>query len=228
VGTIFDRDYEPPEPGPGDAAHALAHGIVDLVPVAADLLSFIIGPPLERRRQEWMQDIADAVRRLEKDRGIRPDQLQGNPAFIDAVLSATDAAIRTSQEGKRRALRNAVMNAALPTAPEIPVQQMFIALVNRFTEWHVRILKLFAAPEQWSDASGRHLRDTNSLAALIEQAYPELQGRTEVYNQVWADLGAAGLHQSGGLQVMMTSAMGKRTSRLGDAFLAFIEEPPTG
>ena len=80
-----------------------------------------------------MEDIAEVIRRLEEHKGITPEQLRENPAFIDAVLSATNAAIRTSQEEKRKALRNAVLNSALPDAPDIAIQQTFIATVASVT-----------------------------------------------------------------------------------------------
>ena len=44
--------------------------------------------------------------------------LQTNDIFIDTVLKATQAAIRTNQQEKKKALLNAVLNAALPNPPE--------------------------------------------------------------------------------------------------------------
>jgi hypothetical protein len=227
--TIFDHEHEPPEPVEGDAAYAVVRAALAGIPLigsaAVEVLQHVIAPPLARRQQEWMNDIAAAVRQLSSQQGISLDDLRDNPAFIDAVLSATQAAIRTSQQEKRTALLNAALNAGLPDAPEVAVQQMFIALVDRFTEWHLRVLKLVAAPSEWQDADGRRLNDTNSIAGLLEQAYPQLRDRRELSDLIWSDLLTAGLHRTGPMRTMMTSAMAKRTTELGDAFLAFIESP---
>src|SRR5262245_46533854 len=116
--AIFDREHEPPEPGLGDTAYTLVRAMVDVCPGAADLLGLIVAQPLAKRQQEWMNELAVAVRRLEEVHSIRPEQLRDNPAFIDAVLTASQAAIRTSQSEKREALRNAVLNSSLPDAPD--------------------------------------------------------------------------------------------------------------
>lgn len=59
---------------------------------------------------------------------------------VSIVLQATQIALRTHQTEKRMALRNAVMNAALPQAPEEGLQQMFLHFIDTFTEWHLRLL----------------------------------------------------------------------------------------
>jgi hypothetical protein len=153
--AIFEDDYKPPESETGDRAMAVVRSTLGAVPIigaaAQELLDHVIRPPLVRRQQEWMEDIAGGLRKLEADHGIRPEQLRDNRAFVDAVLSATQAAIRTSQHEKKKALRNAVLNAGLPGAPEVALQQMFISLVDRFSDWHLRILQLFKDPQRhWS------------------------------------------------------------------------------
>ena len=62
---------------------------------------------------------------------------------------------------------------------------------------------------------------------LIEVAFPELVGRRDLYDQVWADLAAAGMHRTGSLQTMMSTdgPLQKRTTEIGDRFLKFIESP---
>jgi hypothetical protein len=229
--TLLDTDeLTPPEPDHGDSAHAVARAVLDGIPVvgsaAVELLQAIITPPLERRRNEWMSDVAEAIRELQR-RGLRPEKLRDDPVFIDTVLSASQAAIRTSQAEKRHALRNAVINSALPGAPDVAIQQMFIALVDRFTEWHLRLLKLFQEPgEPYSQAGGAQLY-MGGLSSVLETVYPELTGRRSFYDLVWSDLNAAGLLNTSTLHVTMSGQglLAKRTTELGDTFLAFISEP---
>jgi hypothetical protein len=225
MGTIFDRDYEPPESEPADTAHSVVKGVFSLIPGLPELFNLLITPPLERRRAEWMQDVAAVLRRLEADRGVRLEDLRDNPVFIDAVLSASQAAIRTSQEEKRRALRNAIANAALPDAPDVMRQQMFIGLIDRFTGWHLRVLRLFQDPKAVLGDDRRE--GMGSLRGVVARAYPEMNEQGELLDLVWQDLQGAGLHRSGPLGATMTASgtMVKRTSDLGDEFIRFISEP---
>jgi len=129
-------------------------GIPVVGPAAQELLQMIIAPPFVRRQGEWAEAVGTAIRTLEGEKGIEPDELRDKPAFIHAVLASTQLAIRTSQEEKRKALLNAITNAALPGAPDVSEQHMFIALVERMTEWHIRALRLFQNPA--AALVGRH------------------------------------------------------------------------
>ena len=64
-------------------------------------------PPLERRRDEWIQGIAEGLTRLEANKGVRVEDLKENPVFLDTLLQATHAVLRTHQTEKREALRAA-------------------------------------------------------------------------------------------------------------------------
>ena len=70
-------------------------------------------------------------------------------------MQASQAAIRNHQSEKREALRNAVLNAALPNAPEESIQQLFINQVDTFTVWHIRLLDLFKEPPAWFEETGK-------------------------------------------------------------------------
>jgi len=229
--TIFDQEHQPPESDGADAGYAIVRAALGSIPVvgaaAQELLQSVIAPPLLRRQQEWAEDLARAVRRLEKEKGLRPEQLRDDPAFVDAVLAATQAALRTSQTEKRRALLNAVSNAALPGAPDLAEQQMFIALVDRMTDWHLLLLALFQNPKERLLATDYRPAITSSLGAAIEAAYPELRGRRELCDHLWSDLGASGLCKSSSLNTMMSpeGTLQKRTTALGDRFLAFVRSP---
>lgn len=227
------RKYQPPEPTGADAAHLAVRAAISAIPTlggpAAELFSALIAPPLERRRRAWMEEVAEGLRKLEDQGKVSFDELQEDEAFIDTLLHASQAAMRTHQQEKRAALRNAILNSALPNPPDESLRLVFLSLVDQFTVWHLRLLKLFQDPEGWARKHNRSYGSiyAGGLSSILESAYPELRGRREFYDQVWRDLYLRGLVNTESLHTMMTASglMAKRTTDLGDRFLKFIEEP---
>lgn len=161
------------------------------------------------------------MRELEENRGLRVDELKNNDQFISTLMQATQMAIRTHQEEKKAALRNAVLNAALPQSIEDARQQMFLAFVDSFTEWHLRILRLFQKPPELTGVM------MGGLDMVIERGFPELHGKEIFYDQVWKDLRARGLVTTDSIHGTMSGAglAAKRTSEFGDEFLRFVSAP---
>lgn len=230
---MADVELKPPTKSSGDLLHAIAKAGLSLIPgvgAAGTLLMEVFGPPVERRRLEWAKTVAAVLDDLQQNRGVTVEQLQNNETFIDAVIQASQAAARTSQGEKRAALRAAILNAGLPSAPDDSLQQMFIHYVDVFTVWHLKLLQLFRNPSAWFTSAGRKAPEfsmAGSLDAVLLEAYPELRGRREFYDSIWHDLYQRRLLNTEGLHAMMTGqgTMGKRTTELGDQFLAFITDP---
>jgi hypothetical protein len=219
-----DDKYAAPKRSAGDVTHALAKAGVSAVPLvggsAAELFQLVIQPPLEKRRAEWMERVAEGLKKLE-ERGLDIGSLKDNEEFVSAVMQASQVAMRTHREEKLQALRNAVLNVASGQAPEEALQQMFLNFIDVFTEWHMRLLTLFRAPPSQSGLLA------GGLDHVVENAYPELRGQREFYDSVWRDLFLRGLVNTESLHGMMSAGglAQKRTSRHGDMFLAFIAEP---
>jgi hypothetical protein len=225
--------YEVPERGASDVAHALARAGVSSIPIvgalAAEIFQMVISPPLEKRRDKWMKEVGQALQDLEQNKGVRLEELQSNEVFVDTVLQASQIALRNSQEEKRQALRNAILNAALPHSPEQSLQEIFLGFIDVFTIWHLRLLNLFHEPalhpEVKEYATRRDL--AGGLSIVLERAYPELKENRALYDQIWRDLYVRGLVTTEGLHTMMTGGglLGSRTTQLGKSFLQFIQEP---
>jgi hypothetical protein len=189
---------------------------------ASELFAVVISPPLEKRRDEWMREVGEGLRRLEQERGIDLAALAENDEFVDIVMSASAAALKTSSQRKREALKNAVLNVASGDSLEDSLAQVFIQLVDHFTEWHLKILKLFQNPRAY--VFNDHLVWSSLIRTLLD-AFPDLEGQNVLFEQVWADLNERGLVNTPGLKGMMTAdgALDKRTTERGDRFLAFVE-----
>jgi hypothetical protein len=228
-----ENKYKPPKAGPGDAGYAIVKAGISMLPIAgapaSELFGLIVTPPLEKRRLEWMEKVGAGLKNLEQKMGVVLEELQDNNKFIDAAMDATQIAIRTSQTEKLEALRNALLNAALPKSPEDSIQKMFFSFIDIFTVFHIKILELFQNPQKWFEKYSVPFPKLHmgALNHLLENAFPVLKNKREFYDLVWKDLYLRGLVSTEGLHTMMTGSgvEAKRTTEMGDSFLNFISDP---
>jgi hypothetical protein len=140
----------PSEGAPHDGGTTVIKGARAAIPIAggaAAELSGLLNLPLARRRDAWFQDLADRLRELESQiEGFSLDNLAANESFISAMLQAAQAALRTHQKEKLEALRDAVLNTAAGQASDGDYHTVFLALIDRFSAGHLRVLKSFRHP----------------------------------------------------------------------------------
>ena len=221
--TVPDDKLKPPGPSRGDAAHAVARAGLSTIPVvggaAVELFQHVVQPPLDRRRNNWMEAVGEKLAELEQ-RGVDIDALKKNERFISTVMHASQLALRTHQKEKLAALRNVIANAARGQSPEEALEHMFLDFIDSLSDLHVRILRLFQAPTPPPNMS------MGGLRIVLERNMPELRGRRELYDQFWKDLYSRGLVNTDGLHTTMSGGgLGqKRTTGLGDQFLSFISD----
>jgi hypothetical protein len=214
-----------------ELAQAIVRAGLSVVPAGgavAELLAFL-QPTFGRRRDVWLQQLADGFQEL-KDRldAAEFEALRHNELFVTVVFNATQAATRTHQPEKLEALRAAVMNSALPMAPDEHTQLMFIRFVDELTAMHLRVLSYLRDPAGWFVRHNIPRPDIymGSRNAILEAALPELRGQPEVYGQVNRELNARGLAlDPGGGMVSQQALYDLRTTALGNRFLDFITAP---
>lgn len=216
---------EPPKRTRGDLAHTATKTILGMMSggVAGEIFAALLSPPLQRRGDEWKEEVVAVLRRLEKDRGVKIEELQADDAFIDAVLHATQIAIRTSSGVKREALRAAIFNAGLANRPDASVQHILLGLIDELSELHILVLSVFHDPTDWCRRHNIELR-AMTPNQVLEQALPNLRGRRVLYDHIWHDLRTRGLVTLDNLHVTATGpgSSASRTSELGDLLLEFI------
>lgn len=219
---------------------------VGVIEAAVAVVFGCIAVPLQGRRDRWFQHAADALTDLQR----RVGALEENPrkeAVVDTVLAAIPIALRTSSETKRLALRNAIVNAGLPGAPDTIRQQMFLRLLEELTDMHVHVLALLASPEEWFRQRGRELPRHRGgtginfvaevsearLEAVLATAFPEYASEEALLALVLDDLNARGLVEA--IEQRQRRRVGPLTmcvpgccftTSLGHAFSRFIGAPP--
>ena len=93
----------------------------------------------------------------------------------------------------------------------------------------MRFLDLFRDPRGWFARNSQQQPSfyiSSSLTQILESAYPELARNRPLYELIAQDLEARKLF-GGGMHTMMSAngAWEKRTTEIGDQFLAFISDP---
>lgn len=218
----------------GDDLHRAARAALAGIPfaggAAVELFNRLLAPPIQRRRDAWLNVLAERVARLEQEGRVKVEDLQRNDEFVSTVMQASQAAVRNHQKGKLDALRNAVLNTALGQAPEDAKREVFLGLVDTLTVWHLRVLSFLAAPGGSTNArqlnmdliTGHHA----AVIAVLQDAFPDLKQDTEFVQKVVADLDREGLILGDVTLRTVHGLAGMRNlTDLGDEFLRFISEP---
>ena len=238
---MADQKHEEfPQPE-GDEDHITGQVLLSLIPglggAAAKLFTAIITPPIEKRRADWLNSLAAALKDLERQvEGFTTESLTKNEVFISCLMHASLAAQRNHQEEKINALRNAVLNVACGRAPDEDLQLMFLHMIDSFTPWHIRLLAYFNDPLGFTKARGvTYDREWPAFVKVMRDTFPELKSR--MYHEdlpffllVRNDLRARGLLSSDSGESYDAydpkKVRRKTTSELGDSFLSFISCPP--
>ena len=101
-----------------DIAYAKAKAIVGSIPIAGaaagELLGLLVAPPLEKRKTKLLTKIGQRLKDLEEAKRLDINGLAENQRFIDTVLQATTYALKTSDNEKIEAFKNAI-RASLKT-----------------------------------------------------------------------------------------------------------------
>jgi hypothetical protein len=198
----------------GGLVRAAVSGVPFVGGPVAELVNLVIEPAIHRRRDAWLTRVAQVVDDLAA-RGLDPARLAEDERFITAVLTATTAAMRTHEAEKLLALQNALRRSALGLSPDEHTEMMFLRFLDELTALHVRVLSCLSSPEFWSAAIGEGL--------------PGLRDRHGVYAQLIRELRTRGLVPQELQEFPLAFNQNAHyTTPSGDAFLAYISDPPPG
>jgi hypothetical protein len=233
------RRRKVPLPSRGETALAVGKAALSIIPLAgapaAELLGLIVTPILDQRREDFLASVGRGIIALEERfEGFRREQLAKNEAFATTAAHAVWSALRTHQREKLKALRNIVLNAALPGAPDDDLQLMFLDAIDVLTGWHLQLLEYFNDPKGWIEKRGMSLGRyaMASPSTVLEDVMPELKDKRDFYDRLYMDLGQRGFLPPG-TNVLhgMTSTSGlvaSHTTPLGKQFVRFITAPIEG
>lgn len=200
--------------------------------IAAEIFDMVVMPSVSKRREEWLESLGKAFQELEsKIDGFSIESLQGNEAFVSMLLQISHVAMRTHQEEKLKMLQNAVLNAAMPDAPDESEQQVFINIAAEFTIWHIKVLQLFTQGKMPTlDLQSKNWKKDSALDetwSTVCSKYPAIEPYFELFLTIIEDLSAKSLISNTHPEPYMTSEITSRPeqTRLAKRFLAFLKSP---
>jgi hypothetical protein len=179
--------------------------------------------------EQWRDAVAEAITDLQErvDEPLDLDALAEDPDFLDTLVAATRAAQGTSREEKLRALRNAVANSLLPSAPDDDLRLRFIRIVDEMTPPHMLVLRFLDDPRGWYDEHPE-VQAPNILAggkwSILDPAFSTF--KREHMTRLLGDLSRWELAGANYNTVMTAEgAWAPSTSDLGKRLLAYIDTP---
>jgi hypothetical protein len=155
-----------------DYAHTIAKAALSAIPViggtAAEIFALVIAPPLELRRDEWLEELYCALKSLEeREDGFKIENLSQDERFISATLRATQIALRTHQNEKRNALRNALLNVVCDKTLDEETETFFLGLVEDFTLTHIEAMRLLSDKQTFPENRRIRLQQEHVFTNVI-------------------------------------------------------------
>ena len=175
-----NKKNEVPQGSISDVIHTGVTVVLNAIPILGlgELFKATITPPLERRRDQWMQAVGEALEQLQKKQGVSMESLRDNEEFISLLTEASRAAISTHVEQKREALRNTLINSLSPDST-YDRSSLYIRTIDRLVPFQMRILEYInSLPSFEPISSERSSQDIFLHDVLVLANGPEIESLT--------------------------------------------------
>lgn len=206
-----------------DAIEITGKTILSVIPIGGTLATAVYdtikGNVLQKRQKKWMNIVEQRLVNLE----IALDDLGQNENFATMLIKTTEVAMKTQKEEKLNYLANALLNSINAKIDEDKLI-VFMALVEKYTVCHIKILDFFNEPTKFSNINeNNYSNSTGSPTAVLSRVYPDVM---EMFDICWKDLYNDSLVSSVSIRAIMTGQgmIAKRTTQLGDEFLKFLNK----
>lgn len=129
---------------------AAGTGLIPGVGAAFDhVVTAVFEKPLERRRQAWLERVADLLNWLAERQGRAVEDVVLSPDFESAVFAATRIALGQHVEEKLDMLKSVLAHAALDPDRGDLVAVRFLHWVEELEVEHVRVAQYASNPRRW-------------------------------------------------------------------------------
>lgn len=230
-----DQKINPlPKPDKKDIGMTAVRAIISSVPTiggaALEIFNSVIASPVQQRRDQWLEHLADVVNQLVRDvESVSFESLKNNDEFISIVMEASTIAIKNHQAEKLNALKNAIKHTITQNQIDFDTKKKFLSLIDLLTITHVKLLVFFLEPKShFSSEEYTQLTSSmgGSIKGVISKAFLDFNQSQDIYISFIHDLENYGLISEIPLNAMMTGGgtISPRITPLGRLFLEFIRE----
>lgn len=221
-----------------DLVRQLALDTVSLsqIPHLRTLVGASISSPIENRVLAWRKSVAEALLELQQRRpsDIDFDSLVKSEEFGTTWLRATNVVITNHRKEKHEMLRNAVLNSALPSAPEDDERTIFLNFVDEFSVVDVLILTTLLHPATYNllgfsldEGNWRSNAGAFELFDFMQKETPGNELKFDFFVQALSKFHARSLISNTHSESRELSNMSHvpEVTSFGRRFLKFIESP---
>lgn len=168
-------------------------------PLASFIYNFAFTDPAVKRRDDWMESLDNRISELK----LRIDDIEQRIIESDNAMSAlfciSSLVLNTTSSIKLSAFQNIIINASLYPEYEEYKIQMFLSIINDFTEWHLIVLKYLADPKKALKEKGMEYNPNEELFCNSFRPfyllYPEMKKEENLLSVIIDDLFNKGLSQ---------------------------------
>ena len=186
-----------PEADDSDKAVMLTRSAIGAAPLGGmllELLSPILGPPVERRRLEWAKVLADVVEAIDKN----VDELGNDEVFVSSVIRTSRIATSTHRAEKRRLLKNVLVKIGSGCTPDEDMLEIYFRLIEELTPSHIVVLHfLWMSASKIAKVNNGQLPIGMSYGKVFQMLLPDLSQKQDLLHQIVQDLSQRRLINAG-------------------------------
>jgi hypothetical protein len=134
-----------PEDDKLDIVHKSTKALLNLIPIVGgtvtEIFNSLVISPIEKRRNEWMQEVVNALKKLEESRTGIVQELSSNEEFVSLLISSSINAFKTHISEKHKKLKNGLINS-VDNGFTYDINQVFINFIDELTITHLTLLSL--------------------------------------------------------------------------------------
>ena len=183
--SLIENEFEPIS----DKAHRAVRVAMNMLPFggsAIEVFNLLIEPPIEKRRQIWMEQVTDALNYLVSEKSCSVQQLTSNEVFIDVLFKTSSVAMKIHKKEKLSWLKNALINSVIKEFDIDEIETTFLRFIEELTVWHIKVLLFYRIPRNHITERDTVGESEKGMIFYIQKAFPLLD--EDYIKLIWSEL----------------------------------------
>jgi len=200
--------------------------LLGLVP-GGSILSASFTVPLELAERKRNQDILASIQADLTELSLNLSEMTSSDAFMANLIEIVRASQSTSDQGKRKLLRNALVNSIRDAEEAFGIKEHFLKLISAYSVSHVMVLKFFGSLDPYVSREVS-LDEQGVFRDVVTMAKAEFPQLDALILPLTSDMQGDGLLE---FAQDLTAGAANIASRpdsitpMGEDFLTFLRDP---